>query len=176
MLHGRMGALQKEAVLEDFRQGRVKVLISTTVIEVGINVPNATAIVIEDAHRFGLAQLHQLRGRVGRGEKESYCFLVSDQAEGPARARLNLLCTCQDGFTLAEEDMRLRGPGEFLGTRQAGLDGQVAALLAHPELAGQAMALLDELFSDPGQEALRDELLAAAQAHYAGRLDGIVMN
>ena len=72
--------------------------------------------------------------------------------------------------------MRLRGPGEFLGTRQAGLDGQVAALLAHPELAGQAMALLDELFSDPGQEALRDELLAAAQAHYAGRLDGIVMN
>lgn len=176
MLHGRMSAMQKESVLEDFRQGRVKVLISTTVIEVGINVPNATSIVIEDAHRFGLAQLHQLRGRVGRGEKESYCFLVSDQADGPARSRLNLLCTCQDGFTLAEEDMRLRGPGEFLGTRQAGLDGQVAALLAHPDLADQAMALLDELFSDPKQAPLRDELLKAAQAHYAGRMDGIVMN
>ncbi len=176
MLHGRMSAQQKETVLEDFRQGRVKVLISTTVIEVGINVPNATAIVIEDAHRFGLAQLHQLRGRVGRGEKESYCFLVSDQAEGHARARLNLLCTCQDGFTLAEEDMRLRGPGEFLGTRQAGLDGQVAALLAHPQLADEVMTLLDELFSRPDQSALRDELLKAAEVYFAGHMDGIVMN
>ena len=176
MIHGRMSSLEKESILDAFRRGDIKILISTTVIEVGINVPNATTMVIEDAHRFGLAQLHQLRGRVGRGEKESYCFLVSDQTEGTSRQRLSLLASCQDGFVLAEEDMRLRGPGEFLGTRQAGLDGQVAMLLEHPQLAEETMGLLDEIFTDPAWEDTKNALLTAAEDHYAARLEDIVMN
>ncbi|HLV79384.1 MAG TPA: helicase-related protein, partial [Chthonomonadaceae bacterium] len=110
-----------------FKEGDLQVLVATTVIEVGIDVPNACVIVVEDADRFGLAQLHQLRGRVGRGEHASYCILVADPKTEDGRARLEVMTATQDGFQIAEEDLRLRGPGEFYGTRQSGMPELIIA-------------------------------------------------
>ncbi len=121
LLHGRMKPAEKEQVMEAFRTGEIQVLVTTTVVEVGVDVPNATVMVILDADRFGLAQLHQLRGRVGRGEAQSYCILVSDSSTPEARFRLEAMTATSDGFVLAEKDLQLRGPGEFTGTRQSGL-------------------------------------------------------
>jgi ATP-dependent DNA helicase RecG len=131
LLHGRLNADDKEVIMRRFQRGEIDVLVSTTVIEVGVDVANATVMVVEHAERFGLAQLHQLRGRVGRGAAKSYCILitgprVSEQAE----ERLNAMVRTQDGFELAELDLSMRGPGEFFGTRQAGLpDFRVANLV-----------------------------------------------
>jgi len=108
-------------VMEEFRRGDVKILVSTTVIEVGVDVPNATVMVIEQAERFGLAQLHQLRGRVGRGADQSYCILVTGRLGDAARERIRTMVDSSDGFYIAEMDLKLRGPGEFFGTRQSGL-------------------------------------------------------
>jgi len=116
MLHGRMTPADKEATMQRFKSGEIDILVSTTVIEVGIDVPNASIMLIIDADRFGLSQLHQLRGRVGRGERKSYCILVSDKE----KERLDLFAETRDGFEVAERDLQLRGPGEFLGTRQSG--------------------------------------------------------
>jgi len=116
MLHGRMSAADKEATMQRFKAGEIDILVSTTVIEVGIDVPNASIMLIIDADRFGLSQLHQLRGRVGRGGRKSYCILVSDKEKD----RLELFAETRDGFEVAERDLQLRGPGEFLGTRQSG--------------------------------------------------------
>jgi len=121
LLHGRLPAEEKETVMEDFKLGRLKILVSTTVIEVGVDVPNATVMVIEQAERFGLAQLHQLRGRVGRGSDQSYCILVTGKLNEAARERIRALVDSDDGFQIAEMDLKLRGPGEFFGTRQSGL-------------------------------------------------------
>jgi len=122
LVHGRMDTASKDAVVADFAAGRLQILVATTVIEVGINVPEATIMVIEDANRFGLAQLHQLRGRVGRGDKPSSCVLLYQNSAGQtARDRLRILRETDDGFRIAEEDLRIRGAGEVLGTRQAGL-------------------------------------------------------
>jgi ATP-dependent DNA helicase RecG len=121
MLHGDMGTDEKRAAMDGFRAGSADVLVATTVIEVGVDVPNATVILIESAERFGLAQLHQLRGRVGRGGHESYCILVSDARGDGALQRLQAMCRTTDGFEIAELDLQLRGPGEFFGTRQSGL-------------------------------------------------------
>ncbi len=104
-----------------FYSGEVKVLVATTVIEVGVNVPNATVMIVEGADRFGLAQLHQLRGRIGRGEHQSYCILLSDNQSAETRERLAIMAKVQDGFVLAEKDLELRGPGQFFGTRQHGI-------------------------------------------------------
>ncbi|MGQ9916756.1 MAG: ATP-dependent DNA helicase RecG [Bryobacteraceae bacterium] len=121
LLHGRLPAEEKERVMESFKRGETRILVSTTVIEVGVDVPNATVMVIENAERFGLAQLHQLRGRVGRGAAQSYCILVTDKLSDAARERIRTLVESGDGFYISEMDLKLRGPGEFLGTRQSGL-------------------------------------------------------
>ena len=121
LLHGQMKGRDKEAVLAAFAAGEYDILVSTTVVEVGVDVPNATLMVIENAERFGLSQLHQLRGRVGRGRAQSYCVLVSDTKNPDTRRRLQALCKTNDGFKIAEEDLALRGPGDFFGSRQHGL-------------------------------------------------------
>ena len=121
LLHGRMRPKEKDAVMERFQSGDIQLLVSTTVVEVGVDVPNAVIMMVEDAHRFGLSQLHQLRGRVGRGRAQSYCILVSDAKSDEARARLGVMCRTNDGFQVAEQDLAQRGPGDFFGSRQHGL-------------------------------------------------------
>jgi ATP-dependent DNA helicase RecG len=121
VLHGRMPGKKKDQIMEEFRQGKANILVSTSVIEVGIDIPNATVMLIEGAERFGLAQLHQFRGRVGRGPHQSYCLLLADEASEEAEQRLDMMVSSNDGFALAELDLQLRGPGDFLGTRQSGL-------------------------------------------------------
>jgi ATP-dependent DNA helicase RecG len=136
LLHGRLDADEKEIIMRRFQRGEIDVLVATTVIEVGVDVPNATVMVVEHAERFGLAQLHQLRGRVGRGAAKSYCILITGERVTPvAEERLNAMVRSQDGFELAELDLSQRGPGEFFGTRQAGLpDFRVANLLRDRQL------------------------------------------
>jgi ATP-dependent DNA helicase RecG len=121
MIHGKMKANEKEKAMADFVSGKVNILVSTTVIEVGIDVPNSTIMIVEHAERFGLSQLHQLRGRIGRGDKQSYCFLVADPKNDTAKARIDAMLKTDDGFKIAEADLKLRGPGEFLGVHQSGL-------------------------------------------------------
>ena len=121
LIHGRMKNEEKDKVMLNFKKGKTDIIVSTTVIEVGINIPNATIMVIENAERFGLAQLHQLRGRVGRGEQQSYCILISDTTSDIARKRLKLMTKTTDGFEIAEKDLELRGGGEITGIRQHGL-------------------------------------------------------
>ena len=121
LLHGQMKSAEKEAAMAAFSRGEADVMVATTVVEVGVDVPNATLMVVEDADRFGLSQLHQLRGRVGRGRAKSYCVLVSHNQNPETRQRLKALCGTNDGFKIAEEDLRLRGPGDFFGSRQSGL-------------------------------------------------------
>lgn len=121
VLHGKMKPADKDAVMNDFIAGNIDVLVSTTVVEVGVDVPNSTIILIENAERFGLSQLHQLRGRVGRGKDKSYCILVSDAKGEEALRRLKTLCATNDGFKIADEDLKMRGPGDFFGSRQHGL-------------------------------------------------------
>ena len=153
LLHGRLTGGEKDQVMRDFAEGHHQVLVSTTVIEVGIDVPNATLILIEDADRFGLAQLHQLRGRVGRGHHASYCALVS-RAEAPdVRARLDILTETNDGFVLAEKDLELRGPGDFFGTRQSGLPDLRVAHLSDTATIILAREAAQKLFAeDPALE------------------------
>ena len=137
----------------EFSRGEADVLLSTTVVEVGVDVPNATLMVVEDADRFGLSQLHQLRGRVGRGTAKSYCVLVSDARGENARDRLRIMCRTNDGFVISEEDLRLRGPGDFFGSRQHGLpemkiaslSGDMRVLTAAQEEARRFMANSREL-------------------------------
>lgn len=133
LLHGRMSSADKDAALSDFRDNVTQIIVSTTVIEVGVDVPNASVMLIENAERFGLSQLHQLRGRVGRGEHRSFCFLMSSSSSNDAKQRLQVLEQSQDGFWISEMDMQLRGPGQVLGTRQSGLADFALASLAQDE-------------------------------------------
>ncbi|WP_281300097.1 MULTISPECIES: ATP-dependent DNA helicase RecG [unclassified Iodidimonas] len=163
LVHGRMKAAEKDAVMADFKAGALAILVATTVIEVGVDVPNATIMVIEHAERFGLAQLHQLRGRVGRGEAASTCLLLRAADAGEvARTRLNIMRETEDGFVLAEEDLRLRGAGDVLGTRQSGLpDFRLADLESHGDLMAMArdharlVMTRDPELKGPRGEALR---------------------
>ena len=167
LLHGRMKSVEKEEIMLRFRQGDIKVLVSTTVIEVGVDIPNATVMIIMDADRFGLAQLHQLRGRVGRSERQSYCILVANPKTDEGRARLRAMTRTSDGFVLAEEDLRLRGPGEFHGTRQSGLpEFKIADLLRDGKILqiareeAQALAQRDPYFKSSENRALLAEMKA----------------
>lgn len=153
VVHGQMKAEEKDAVIEAFSRGEKKILVATTVIEVGVNTPNATVMVIEHAERFGLAQLHQLRGRVGRGEKPSNCLLLYSAGDGglgkTAKARLNILRETEDGFRIAEEDLALRGPGDALGTAQSGLpDFRIADLSQHGTLLERASETARRVVAD----------------------------
>lgn len=163
LIHGRMKGDEKDEVMRTFKEGEYDILVSTTVIEVGIDVPNSTMIIIEDANRFGLAQLHQLRGRVGRGQYKSYCVLVSDSKSADSAERLTALEQTNDGFELAEKDLELRGPGEFFGRRQSGLPELQMASLFDTELLetarSEAQALVER---DPDLEA-RDHAGLKAQ-------------
>jgi ATP-dependent DNA helicase RecG len=166
LLHGQLNAAEKDAALDAFHRGEARVLVSTTVVEVGVDVPEASVMVIENAERFGLAQLHQLRGRVGRGERQSYCVLLSDPSTEEGRQRLEVLATTQDGFRIAEEDLRIRGPGEFAGTRQAGIPAfRIANVLTDlpllQEARDDALAWVerDPELSLPESTALRQEVL-----------------
>jgi ATP-dependent DNA helicase RecG len=183
LLHGRMKATEKEAVMADFKAGTIQLLVATTVIEVGVDVPNATVILIEHAERFGLAQLHQLRGRVGRGNQQSYCLLMAQElrrgrtqlgmrsmgSEAPvstARERLEALVQSNDGFVIAEDDLRIRGPGEFFGLRQWGMpEFRVANLVRDGDLLQQArqeafsILKLDPGLKEPDHQGLRDAML-----------------
>jgi ATP-dependent DNA helicase RecG len=151
LLHGRMSISEKEGVMRQFRDGELHILVSTPVVEVGIDVPNATVMLVEGADRFGLAQLHQFRGRVGRGQHQSYCLLIAEAPSPEARERLGIIERTQDGFALAEEDLRLRGPGEFFGTRQSGLPDLKMARLSDIGLLELAQGEAIRLFeSDPG--------------------------
>ncbi len=148
-VHGKMKPREKEAVMGAFSRGETDILVSTTVIEVGVDVPNATVMVVENAERFGLSQLHQLRGRVGRGVHKSYCILISDHPSEETRARLRIMVRTSDGFQIAEEDLRLRGPGDFFGLRQHGLPGlRVADIGCDAALLKEAQAAAEQLLAE----------------------------
>jgi ATP-dependent DNA helicase RecG len=150
LLHGRMPAAEKEAAMADFKTGRTSVLVATTVIEVGVDVPNATVMVVEQAERFGLSQLHQLRGRVGRGAEQSTCVLVTEKMNDTARERIRTLVESNDGFYIAEMDLKLRGPGEFFGTKQSGLPSlRIANLLRDVEILEAARRDATALVAHP---------------------------
>ncbi len=139
LIHGRMKGEEKDGTMSDFLDGTINILVSTTVIEVGIDVPNSTLMIIEHSERFGLSQLHQLRGRIGRGTERSYCFLMGDPSSGAAKARIDAMLSTTDGFKIAEADLRLRGPGEFLGVRQSGLPNfRVADIIRDEEIIREA--------------------------------------
>jgi ATP-dependent DNA helicase RecG len=161
LLHGRLSGEEKDSVMANFRRGELDILVSTPVIEVGVDIPNATVMMIESADRFGLSQLHQFRGRVGRGEAQSYCMLLAENPSEVGRERLDIIENTQDGFKLAEEDLKLRGPGEFFGTRQSGLPDLRMARLSDTALLELARKEAIAIFEkDPEMKAAEHHLLA----------------
>ena len=174
-VHGKMKAKDKDSIMASFAAGQTDILVATTVIEVGVDVPNASLMIVENAERFGLSQLHQLRGRVGRGQHKSYCILVSDNDSEEVRSRLKIMCRTNDGFKISEEDLRLRGPGDFFGSRQHGLpEMHVADLGADVNVLqkaqDEAWRLLeqDPELSFPGHAALRERVDALFRLNAAG--------
>lgn len=177
LLHGKMKPRDKDEIMEKFRDGETKLLVSTTVIEVGVDVPNASVMVVEHAERFGLAQLHQLRGRVGRGSEKSYCILISDSKSNISKARLETMETTSDGFKLAEVDLKLRGPGQFFGEAQHGLpDLKIADVFRDVELLLKARDAAEKFITDDDNlnyfASLRENLALA----YGDRFNQIIAN
>jgi ATP-dependent DNA helicase RecG len=163
LLHGRLSSDEKEDVMQRFRKNEINILVATTVVEVGVDVPNATAMIIEHADRFGLSQLHQLRGRIGRGAKKSHCILVAPpRTTEIAAARLDTMVRTNDGFEIAETDLLLRGPGDFFGTRQSGDMGfHIANPLRDKELLEVARREAFALAEDPAQKPTLQQILRA---------------
>jgi ATP-dependent DNA helicase RecG len=161
LVHGRMKPKEKESVMAAFAAGATDILVATTVIEVGVDVPNAALMVVENADRFGLSQLHQLRGRVGRGQHQSYCILFEGTGGDISRERLKIMCDTNDGFKISEEDLKLRGPGDFFGSRQHGLpEMRIANLAADMDVLTKAQtAALEVLSRDPDLSNLENRLL-----------------
>ena len=170
LTYGAQEPAEKERTLAAFSNGELDVLVATTVIEVGVNVPSATVMVIENADRFGLSQLHQLRGRVGRGAQESWCFLMAEPNE-----RLNTLCSTNDGFEIARKDLELRGPGEFLGTAQHGA-GFLSGLAADSRLLAETQQCMRELRQNPDRKQEYEQVLAQAQYRFAARLPQVTLS
>ena len=168
MLHGQMKAAQKNEIMERFASGEIQVLVSTTVVEVGVNVPNATVMMVENAERFGLAQLHQLRGRVGRGEHQSYCIFIRGNKDQETAKRLEILNHSNDGFYIASEDLKLRGSGDLLGTRQSGdMEFQMADIFRDADILQKASEAASELLADdPYFEKPEHELLKKVMKSY----------
>ena len=169
-LHGKMKKKKKSRIMEEFADGQIQVLVSTTVIEVGVNVPNATVMMIENAERFGLAQLHQLRGRVGRGASQSYCIMINGSGDGDASKRLEILNKSNDGFFIAEEDLRLRGPGDIFGLRQSGdLEFRLADIFTDAQVLKAASNEVSRLFTeDPLLEQEEHQELKRRIEEYLG--------
>ena len=167
LLHGRLGADEKEDVMRRFQKGELDILVSTTVIEVGVDVANATVMVIEHAERFGLSQLHQLRGRIGRGAAKSYCVLMTGgKISEDGERRLDAMVRTTDGFQIAELDLELRGPGEFFGTRQAGMPSfQVANLIRDRQLLEAAKREAAAVLAGPNEESLKRRNRSCAAPH-----------
>jgi len=175
LLHGRMKPAEKDRVMADFRDKKYDILVSTTVVEVGVDVPNATVMLVEGANHFGLAQLHQLRGRVGRGAAQSYCLLVPDHEDAVENERLQAMAETNDGFILADRDLQQRGPGEFLGTRQAGFGILKMASITDLPLIEKARNQAQSLFEkDPNLEMPEHKLLAEALGRFWGKSSGDV--
>ena len=175
LLHGRLRPSEKESVMERFQRSEIQVLVSTTVIEVGVDVPNATVMVIEQAERFGLAQLHQLRGRVGRGAHQSYCVLVTGKLNDVGQERIQTLTQSNDGFYIAEADLRLRGPGEFFGTKQSGLPSfRIANIIRDREVLEVARSEAVGFVERPESEAEMRRAVAFMREHWQRRY-GLVM-
>ena len=162
ILHGKMKACEKEEVIRNFAENKIKLLVATTVIEVGIDVKNATIMMIENAERFGLSQLHQLRGRVGRGSEKSYCILVSDSTTENSNERLKTMCTTNDGFKIADADLKLRGPGDFFGSRQHGLPELKISSLADTKNLSLSQKIADYVMKD--SQNLRDDAYRGLKA------------
>ena len=170
LMHGRLGAGEKESVMQRFKEGHINILVSTTVIEVGVDVPNASVMVIEQAERFGLSQLHQLRGRVGRGAAQSYCMLVTEKMNDAARERIRTLVESTDGFYIAEMDLKLRGPGEFFGTRQSGVPSlRVANILRDAEILEIARREAVDFVARPPSESELRRAVAYIRDHWQRR-------
>ena len=170
LMHGRLSTAEKESAMERFKAGETQVLVSTTVIEVGIDVPNATVMVIEQAERFGLSQLHQLRGRVGRGANQSYCILVTGKLNDIGRQRIRTLVDSSDGFHIAEMDLKLRGPGEFFGTKQSGLPAlRIANILRDSEILEVARREAATLVARPEADEDRRRALVYLRGHWQSR-------
>jgi ATP-dependent DNA helicase RecG len=177
LLHGRMSSQDKEQALTDFRNQNTQIIVSTTVIEVGVDVPNATVMLIENAERFGLSQLHQLRGRVGRGEHQSYCLLLSSTKSPDSRQRLNVMEQSQDGFFIAEMDLRLRGPGEVLGSRQSGLpDFALASLVEDQDVLNLARQVAEQLLNSDRSLDSMPQLKQELQRRYEKMVSAGALN
>lgn len=168
LLHGKMKPQEKDKIMNDFASGEIKVLIATTVIEVGVNVPNATVMVVENAERFGLSQLHQLRGRIGRGAYQSFCVLLSDSKNNETQERLMIMAKIHDGFDLAEKDLLLRGPGQFFGTRQHGMpDLKIANIINDVDILLKARQAAQETINTrPNLEGIRSTLISRFGSYF----------